>query len=58
MGIANSYIEEHGATAGTPQLVDMNGKKIYIVLVLMDGSNVGQIHINAITGENVGGAAG
>lgn len=58
MQIANSYIEEPGATAGTPRLIDNNGQKIYVVPVILNGSIVGQIQIDAITGGNVGGAAG
>lgn len=58
MAIANSYIEEPGAAAGTPWLIDDAGQKIYIVPVILNGSTVGQIEIDAITGRNVGGAAG
>ena len=56
--IALQYIEEPNATAGTPRLVDEDGKKIYVVPVLMNGSTVGQIEIDAYTGKNVGGAGG
>lgn len=56
--IAQQYIEEPNATAGTPRLVEEDGKKIYIVPVLINGSSVGQIEIDAYTGKNVGGAGG
>jgi uncharacterized membrane protein YkoI len=56
--IALQYIEEPNATAGTPRLVDEDGKKIYIVPVIMKGDTVGQIEIDAYTGKNVGGAGG
>lgn len=53
MAIANSYIEEPSATAGTPRLVDNGGRRIYIVPVVMDGSTVGQIEIDARTGQHI-----
>jgi len=56
--IAQKYIEEPGAKAGTPNLVEENGQKIYIVPVILNGQTVGEIHIDAITGNNVGGAGG
>ena len=56
--IAQQYIEEPNATAGTPRLVEEDGMKIYIVPVLINGSTVGQIEIDAYTGKNVGGAGG
>ena len=56
--IAQKYIEEPGATAGTPQLVDMNGNPTYAVPVVMNGKTVGEIDIDAHTGQNVGGAGG
>ncbi len=56
--IASSYIEEPSATAGTPRLIDDGGQKIYIVPVILNGSTVGQIEIDAYTGKNVGGAGG
>ncbi|NLJ39183.1 MAG: hypothetical protein GX432_10530 [Candidatus Atribacteria bacterium] len=53
MSIANSYIEEPGATAGTPRLVDSGGQEIYIVPVILNGSTVGQIEIDARTGQRI-----
>ena len=55
---AQKYIDVQGATAGTPKLIKTNGQYIYVVPVINNGTNVGEIHINAITGKNVGGAGG
>jgi uncharacterized membrane protein YkoI len=54
--IALEYIEEPGATAGTPELVKSG--KVYIVPVIVDGKTVGEIEIDAVTGENLGGSGG
>lgn len=56
--IAQKYIDVQGATAGTPKLTKTNGQYIYVVPVIDNGTNVGEIDINAITGKNVGGAGG
>lgn len=56
--IAQKYIEEPGATAGTPTLSKMDGKYVYTVPVIENGKNVGEIDIDATTGKNVGGAGG
>lgn len=56
--IAQKYIEEPGAKAGNPNLAEENGQKIYIVPVILNGQTVGEIHIDALTGNNVGGAGG
>jgi hypothetical protein len=53
MQIANNYIEEPGAKAGTPRLIDNNGQKIYIVPVILNGATVGQIEIDARTGQRI-----
>ena len=55
---AQKYIDVQGATAGTPKLIKINGQYIYAVPVIDNGTNVGEIDINAITGKNVGGAGG
>ena len=55
---AQNYIDVQGATAGTPKLIKTNGQYIYAVPVISNGTNVGEIDINAITGKNVGGAGG
>ena len=56
--IAQKFIEQPGATAGTPQLTEMDGKSVYVVPVMIDGKSVGEIDIDAQTGENLGGAGG
>jgi len=56
--IAGKFIKEPGATAGIPKWDESNGKMVYIVPVIINGTNVGEITINALTGENMGGAGG
>jgi len=56
--IANKYILQPGATAGTPKLIKQNTKMVYIVPVIMNGKQVGEIYIDAQTGQNLGGAGG
>lgn len=56
--IAQKYIEEPGASAGTPTLSKTDGKYVYTVPVILNGTNVGEIDIDAQTGKNVGGAGG
>jgi uncharacterized membrane protein YkoI len=58
MKIANKYIESPGATAGTPKLVKQDNKYVYIVPVIDNGANVGEIDIDATNGVNLGGAGG
>lgn len=56
--IASKYIDQQGATAGTPQLTKQDGKNVYIVPVIYNGQTAGEIDIDATTGENLGGAGG
>jgi uncharacterized membrane protein YkoI len=56
--IANAYIDSQGASAGTPNLVKQDGKYVYIVPVIDNGNSIGEIYIDAETGENLGGAGG
>ncbi len=56
--IAQKYIEEPGATAGTPALNKTDGQYVYTVPVMLNGTNVGEIDIDAQTGKNLGGAGG
>ncbi len=56
--IAGKFIKELGATAGIPKWDESDGKMVYIVPVIINGTNVGEITINALTGENMGGAGG
>jgi uncharacterized membrane protein YkoI len=56
--IAQKYIEEPGATAGEPMLKDEDGNPVYIVPIMQNNNIVGEIIIDAQTGENLGGAGG
>ncbi|NYB51831.1 MAG: PepSY domain-containing protein [Methanobacteriaceae archaeon] len=56
--IAETYVKEPGAKVGIPQLDEVNGQMMYIVPIEINGSPVGEITINAVTGENMGGAGG
>ena len=56
--IAQQYIEEPGAVAGTPERCDIGGKTTDVVPVIQDGKRVGEIDIDPKTGKNVGGAGG
>ncbi|MBU4534805.1 MAG: PepSY domain-containing protein [Euryarchaeota archaeon] len=52
----NNYILEDGAVAGNPTLTTMAGRPVYVVPVMVGSNRVGEIHIDAVTGKNVGGA--
>jgi hypothetical protein len=56
--IAAKYIEQAGATPSTPDLISQNGKKVYIVPVIENNVNVGEIDLDAHDGSNLGGAGG
>ncbi len=56
--IAQKSIIQEGATAGTPNLINSDGKKIYVVPIIMNGNQVGEIYIDSQTGKNLGGAGG
>ena len=56
--IADTYINSSGAAAGTPELINQSGKLVYIVPVIDNGTNVGEIDIDAQNGQNLGGAGG
>lgn len=56
--IAQKSILQEGAYAGTPKLITSNGKKIYVVPVILNGKQVGEIYVDPQTGENLGGAGG
>jgi cytoskeletal protein RodZ len=56
--IAEGYIQQEGAIAGTPVIKSIGGKKVYVVPVKMNGETVGEIYIDPNTGKNVGGAGG
>jgi uncharacterized membrane protein YkoI len=56
--IATQYIEQPGASTGKPRLVDQDGKKVYIVPVIKNAKDVGEIDLDAHRGSNLGGAGG
>ncbi|NYB52597.1 MAG: PepSY domain-containing protein [Methanobacteriaceae archaeon] len=56
--IAMQYVNEPGVTAGTPVLNTVNGRQIYVVPLYKNGQAVGEIELDAKTGENLGGAGG
>lgn len=56
--IAQKYVDEPGVTAGTPVLNTVNGRQIYVVPLYKNGQAVGEIELDAKTGENLGGAGG
>ena len=56
--IASKYIDQQGASAGTPKLTTINGNKVYVVPIIYNGKTAGEIWVDAQTGENVGGAGG
>jgi uncharacterized membrane protein YkoI len=56
--LAKKYIKQQGAIPGTPKLTKEDGKKIYVVPVILNKSRVGEIDIDAHTGKNLGGAGG
>lgn len=56
--IALKYIEESGASPGKPELVKEDGKRVYIVPVIENKKRVGEIHLDARNGKNIGGCGG
>jgi hypothetical protein len=56
--IAEKYIKAPDATAGTPKLVKEDGKKVYVVPVVDHKQAVGEIHLDAHSGKNLGGCGG
>ena len=56
--ISEKYILQSGVSAGNPELVTEDGKKVYVVPVLENKTTVGEIDIDAHTGKNLGGAGG
>lgn len=56
--IAQKYIEEPGAIAGTPELKTIGGSLVYVVPVILNNTIVGEIYIDPQNGKNVGGAGG
>jgi len=56
--IALQFVDEPGVTAGTPVLNTVDGRQIYVVPLYQNGEAVGEIELDAVTGENLGGAGG
>lgn len=56
--IAKTYVKQPGAEVGIPQLDEVDGQVVYTVPIQINGTTVGEITINAVTGENMGGAGG
>lgn len=56
--IAEKFVKESGAQVGIPKLSEIEGQLLYTVPIMSNGTNVGEITINAITGKNMGGAGG
>ncbi len=56
--IAEQFINDPSVTAGTPVLNTVNGRQIYVVPLYRNGEAVGEIELDAKTGENLGGAGG
>ncbi|BDZ72059.1 PepSY domain-containing protein [Methanobacterium petrolearium] len=56
--IALQFVDEPGVTAGTPVLNTVDGRQIYVVPLYQNGEAVGEIELDAKTGENLGGAGG
>jgi uncharacterized membrane protein YkoI len=56
--IAKKYIQQPGATAGEPTLINTDGKSTYMVPVMLNGNQIGEVIVDAQTGEFVDGAGG
>ncbi len=56
--IAKQFILTPGVIAGEPTLVRSDGQTFYIIPIMSDGKIVGELYIDAFTGENMGGAGG
>jgi hypothetical protein len=56
--IAQKNIMDASASAGTPKLVDLDGKSVYNVPIIVDNNSVGYIVVDAQTGAIIEGAGG
>ncbi|MGZ7070695.1 MAG: PepSY domain-containing protein, partial [Methanobacterium sp.] len=56
--IAANYVKEPGASTEAPTLSIQDSKLVYTVPVVCNGTNVGEIYIDAQTGKNLGGVGG
>jgi uncharacterized membrane protein YkoI len=58
MIIQNNVIQDSTASAGTPVLTTLDGKKVYNVPILINNNQVGEVVVDAYTGEIIEGAGG
>lgn len=56
--IAQKSIAQAGAEAGTPKLVTLNNTLTYVVPIMLNNEQVGEIEIDPQTGKVIGGAGG
>ena len=56
--VAKKHIGQQGATVGEPILINTDGKITYMVPVISRGNQIGEIIVDARTGEFVDGAGG
>jgi uncharacterized membrane protein YkoI len=56
--LAQKSIEQPGAQAGTPKLVTLNNTLTYVVPIILNNQQVGEIEIDPQTGKIIGGAGG
>jgi uncharacterized membrane protein YkoI len=58
MIIQKNVIEDSTASAGTPVLTTLDGKQVYNVPILINNNQVGEVVVDAHTGEIIEGAGG
>ena len=56
--VAKKHIGQQGATVGEPTLINTDGKVTYMVPVMSKGNQIGEIIVDAKTGEFIDGAGG
>ncbi len=56
--VAKKHIGQQGLTVGEPTLINTDGKATYMVPVMSKGNQIGEIIVDARTGEFVDGAGG
>ncbi len=56
--LAQNAINQPGAEAGTPKLVTLNNTLTYVVPIILNNEQVGEIEIDPQTGKITGGAGG
>ena len=58
MLVQNNVIQDSTASAGTPVLTTLDGKQVYNVPILINNNQVGEVVVDAYTGEIIEGAGG